>query len=54
MKKLPEEQRTKLFVAIPFTMFDWVLHWRDNSLKLPDKVELITLHSLNPESHFYY
>ena len=54
LSNLPEDQRTKLFVAIPTPMLEWMELWRTENLKHPELSQLITTNTLNPEPHYYY
>ena len=54
LRNLPVDQRTKLYVAIPTPMLDWMELWRTENLKHPELVELVTTNTLNPEPHYFY
>ena len=49
LSAMPAHKRSKLYVAIPTPMLQWMLHWQNENLTLPSFSILITTNTLNPE-----
>ena len=52
--ELPEEQRTKLFIAIPTPMKAWMELWHEENIMHPEYSVLVMTGTLNPEPVYFY
>ena len=53
LSKLPESERSKIFVMVPPCLLDWV-KMRVAMLQCPDKVVVKPHHLLNPQQYYLY